>query len=326
MAIDPLRRLVAVCVATTLPYLPAIAVDLPDKSATPPKPVLLPGEYPVTTFDLARGLGTRWRSCIGHTTFGPGIAPEDLEVTYVKENSIRIAIKGTGDELICGGFYVPALRNIAHKTVFRFYDANRWSFEDIDKLSNLRTLATPAPAGQSSGPAPAPSFGSVTTASAAQISKCVSADGRTSYTEGPCPDKGAKQQSVAPGPAALNAPVLPTVQHGLWKLKVNQNGNESQSEYCGDPLERVADEVAQIASAQQLGCTARTASSAPRNFSVIVDCPDDRVSADGGRRIQKGQASLSLVSPTPQSFTLNMQATSRNYRESVQGVRVGNCD
>jgi hypothetical protein len=245
-------------------------------------------------------------------------------VTYVKENSIRIAIKGTGDALVCNGFYTPPMRDLANKTVFRFYDANRWSFEDIDKRTNLRALATPASAGQSSRPAPAPTPAPsrVAASSSTQIFKCVGTGGKVTYTATPCPDKtNPRQQGAAPA----SAPALPTVQRGLWKLKSNHNGSESQSDHCGDPLENFAMQLRQISQVQKMGCTARTASSAPRNFSMIVDCPTDWVSADGSQSRKKGQTNMSLDSPTPQSFTMNLRSTSSDVRETVQGVRVGSC-
>ncbi len=320
-----LFRFAAICIAAASPLLVAHAADPSDKGASLPKPVLLPGEYAVTRFDLTRGMGQKWHSCLGHTTIAPGIAPGDLEVTYVQENSIKIAIKGTGDALICRGFYIPPMRELAHKTVFRFYDANRWNFDDIDRRANLRALAPPPLAGSYSGPVPAPAPASApapVASSTMPFSKCVGTDGKITYMEGPCPNSS---KSAASGTAPGNTPALPAVQPGLWKIKVNRNGNENQTDHCGDPLENIAREISQAPSVRDLGCESRASSSAARSYSMVVDCPADRVSADGSRSVKKGQTTLSVTSPTQQSVTVSVSSTQSGLRETMQGVRVGNC-
>ncbi len=134
-------------IASVFAAIPHFAVH--SAEPVPSKPTLLPGEYPVGNFDLYRGSGRKMHGCM-FVAFGPGIKPEDLDVKYVKENSVEIAIKGTSDVLLCSGFYAPGRRSSAPLATFRFYDANRWTFEDIDKRANLRALATPMP--QSSPP------------------------------------------------------------------------------------------------------------------------------------------------------------------------------
>jgi hypothetical protein len=253
----------------------------PAKAQTP-GPVLLPGEYAVSRFDFARGSGTTLHSCAGHVTIGPGIGPSDLEVTYVKENSIRIALKGTSDAMLCMGFYAPARRRLAEGTVFRFYDANRWSFEDIDRRANLRAQATQAVAQMRSGRPAASAW-------------------------------------------LAGAPPLPNMMDGRWSLAVTVNGRSEQREECGDPLAMVKQQVSELAAVEELGCSARTASSGARNFSLVVDCPADRVDANGSRFVRKGQATLIVTSPTPQSFSMTAAAPAMNYRETVDAVRVGDC-
>lgn len=325
------RRIAQIFFLVVLPVMTAHAAEsTKSNNATPPKPVLLPGEYAVSRFDLARGSGTNWRSCIGTTTIGPGIAPTDLEVTYVKENSFRIAIKGTGDAIVCRGFYAPTTRELAHMTIIRFYDANRWTFEDIDKRTNLRARATPASVGQSGpaptpGPAPAPAptpWSSTPSSSSSQILKCVGPDGRVTYTATPCPGtKEQKPQSTVSG----GLPVPPTVQHGRWKIKFRSNGDASEFEECGNPLEKIASEFQTLPQVKQKGCTFRTASPSPRNVSVSVDCPVDWVSADGSQSIMKGQTNTTIDSPTPQSFSMSMRSTARGTQDTIQGTRIGDC-
>lgn len=88
-------------------------------------------------FDLARGKGPHHGSCT-FARFGPGIVPDDLEVTYVEVNSIKISIKGTRDALWCGNYYGDSSRAYVHRTELVFFDGTRWGFEDIDRRSGLR--------------------------------------------------------------------------------------------------------------------------------------------------------------------------------------------
>lgn len=295
-------------------------------------------EISAQTFDLTRGSGAKQRSCMGATVFGPGIGPEDLEVTYVKYNSIKFAIKGTEDSILCGGFYIPSLREIARNATFRFSDGTTWTFEDIDKRTNLRALATPVPAAQSNGPAPSPPpnfvFGKDVTGPApaptsnraiGRLNKCV-ANGKVLYTDGDCP-KGTTPERSAPGTASGNAPILPTLQRGSWKLNININGNTTLSDYCGDPLEWISQYVSEdLDAARNFGCTVRTTFSAPGSYRIVVDCPSDGVSENGSRRVQKGRTELNVFSPSAQSITYDFTRTAGNSRQIVQGTRVGSCN
>ena len=131
-----MRRLLIASVLAAIPFFTAQSAE-----PLPCNPTLLPGEYADCNFDLYRGSGTKFSGCM-FVAFGPGIKPEDLDVRYVKENSFEIAIKGTNDVLVCNGFYSPGRRSSAPYANFRFYDANRWTFDDIDKRANVRGLAT----------------------------------------------------------------------------------------------------------------------------------------------------------------------------------------
>lgn len=101
------------------------------------KPSPLAADAAIGIFDLARGKGPHHGSC-NFARFGPRIVPEDLEVTYVEVNSIKISIKGTRDALWCGDYYADSRRAWVHQTELVFYDGTRWGFEDIDRRSGLR--------------------------------------------------------------------------------------------------------------------------------------------------------------------------------------------
>ena len=92
---------------------------------------------------LERGSGAKITSC-AVVVFAPNVKPDDLEVNYVKHNSVRIAVKGTGDYILCPGFYAPARRNLAHSSTLRFSDGTVWKFDDLDKRGNLRAQAVSA--------------------------------------------------------------------------------------------------------------------------------------------------------------------------------------
>ena len=152
------------------------------------------------------------------------------------------------------------------------------------------------------------------------------ANGKVTYTDGDCP-KGTTQERSVSGAASGNAPVLPRVQRGSWKLNFNIDGNTTLSDYCGDPLERISQDMSEgPEAALKLGCTVRATSSAPGNFRLVVDGPSDGVSEDGSRRVQKGRTELNVFSPSAQSFTYHLTRTVGNSRQSVQGTRVGSCN
>lgn len=239
-----------------------------------PKPVA--DALAVGLFNLSRGTGTKTGSC-AFVTFGPRISPPDVEVSYVEHNSIRLAVRGTRDSLLCTGFYIPALRRVAHQAEFRFYDGSSWTFEDIDRRTNLRarvlaaTLAAPAP------------------------------DVRA---------------------AALAMPPLPALEPGLWQIKNDVNGQRAEQQHCGDPLEEITREISRVGITG--ACTIQSATPSQRTVSLVVECRD-RVSRDGSTTVREGRTDFSLASPTPQSFTLQVNRTRKGYRQTVQGTRLGKC-
>jgi hypothetical protein len=271
----------------------------------PSRPTLLPGEYPVATFDLYRGSGKKVHGCM-FVAFGPGIKPDDLEVKYVKENSVEISIKGTGDALVCSGFYSPGRRTSALAATFRFYDANRWTFEDIDQRAHLRALATPLPqTSQSPGARPR------------DAARCV-VDGAV-YPDYMCPQELQAPVAAAQAePEVESSPRLPDMQPGRW----NFTGGER--ELCGDPFMNIRGELGRVAELQKMGCSVTSTSTGPRTMAVVVDCPATAVSADGSRMVLAGRTSISVTSPTPQIFTLDLQARD-GKRHHVRGVRAGDC-
>ncbi len=291
-------------IASVFAAIPHFAVH--SAEPVPSKPTLLPGEYPVGNFDLYRGSGRKMHGCM-FVAFGPGIKPEDLDVKYVKENSVEIAIKGTSDVLLCSGFYAPGRRSSAPLATFRFYDANRWTFEDIDKRANLRALATPMP---QSSPPTGPRPGDY-------VGRCV-VDG-VLYPDSACPKGATKdRQKLAAAPERKpDAPRLPEVQPGRWKFT-------GEPEHCGDPLENIRRELAASEEVRKLGCAVTTSSAGPRSVSLVVDCPATAVSADGSRTIERGRTSVSVSSPNPQSLILELQMRD-GQRRRVTGARVGDC-
>ena len=178
-------------------------------------------------------------------------------------------------------------------------------------------------------------------ANAQGIHKCVSKDGKTSYSADPCP--GSKE-IVAPGrqptppaakgadakkdstarPAGGSVVAFPELQPGKWKLRVTRKGRTNDNETCGDPIDgmrREVQEYSDVAKAKW-GCTMTTNQSAPRSVRIVYDCPSDR--SPEGRPVQKGRWELSLVSPTPQAFRLDMTSTT-DGPYSMDGTRVGEC-
>jgi hypothetical protein len=63
-------------------------------------------------YDLMRGAGANTHNCLG-LRLGPEISLTDIDLVYVKHNSIKLRIKGTADSVLCVGFFSPArLRNL----------------------------------------------------------------------------------------------------------------------------------------------------------------------------------------------------------------------
>ena len=86
-------------------------------------------------------------------------------------------------------------------------------------------------------------------ADAQSIHKCVGKDGKTAYSNEPCP--GSKEIEVSRPPAVkgadarkdsaarppeAGAAVFPELKTGKWKLRVVSKGRTRDSEMCGDPI------------------------------------------------------------------------------------------
>jgi hypothetical protein len=151
----------------------------------------------------------------------------------------------------------------------------------------------------------------------AQAYKCV-VDGKTLYTDSPCP-KGAKIQTQSSQGASSAAGAMPTVPNGLWKIRGNINGTDSESEICGNPLNRILES---IQPAQSLGCTNQITSPRPNTTKLIVDCAADRAAADGSARVSKGRTEVTIILRSPQSFTMEAIRSGGSYRETADATRV----
>ncbi len=166
-------------------------------------------------------------------------------------------------------------------------------------------------------------------AHAQSIHKCVGKDGKTSYSNDPCP--GSKE-IAAPPPAAKGADAraatgpsgIPEMQPGKWKLSVTRgtDGRTRDNETCGDPIDGFRQEVQTYAANTKWGCTMTTSGSGTRSVNVVYDCPSDR--SPDGRPVQKGRWELSLVSASPQAFRIEMKATDRSAYV-MEGNRIGDC-
>ncbi len=172
-------------------------------------------------------------------------------------------------------------------------------------------------------------------ANAQSIHKCVGKDGKTSYSNEPCP--GSKEIQVAPppavkgaeakkgssaSPAAAGASILPEMQAGKWKMRFTGGRRSGENEMCGDPIESFRREVQEYAATTKWGCTMTTSPSGPRSVTVVYDCPSDR--APDGRPVSKGRSELSVVSASPQAFRIEMKSTVYpGY--VVEATRIGDC-
>jgi len=123
---------------------------------------------------------------------------------------------------------------------------------------------------------------------------------------------------------AARAAELPTVQDGKWVLKGKVNGEPHETTLCGNPLDKVAAAIAAARDMEQLGCRVRVASPVPRTTSVVVDCPADRASADGSRRVTKGTTELTVNSGSMHSVMIDLRRA--GHHETVDAERVGACD
>ncbi|MGH7185382.1 MAG: DUF4124 domain-containing protein [Pseudomonadota bacterium] len=177
-------------------------------------------------------------------------------------------------------------------------------------------------------------------AGAQTIHKCVGKDGKTTYSADPCPGskeivapsrpsappaaKGADaKKESAERPAAAGPSVFPEMQAGQWKLRTTKAGRVRDSEMCGDPIDGMRREIQEYAASTKWGCTMSTSASGPRSVNIVYDCPSDR--SPDGRPVQKGRWELSVVSPTPQAFRIDMKSTA-DGAYSMEGSRIGNCN
>ena len=176
-------------------------------------------------------------------------------------------------------------------------------------------------------------------AGAQTLHKCVGKDGKIAYSADPCPGskeiappsppsappavKGAdaKKESAA-RPAAAGPSVIPEMQGGQWKLRTTKRGRVRDNEMCGDPIDGFREEVQAYSANTKWGCTMTTNPSGPRSVIVVYDCPSDR--SPDGRPVQKGRWELSVVSPTPQAFRIDMKSTA-DGTYSMEGARTGEC-
>jgi hypothetical protein len=174
-------------------------------------------------------------------------------------------------------------------------------------------------------------------ADAQSIHKCVGKDGKTAYSNAPCPGSkeigasgrppavqgaDAMKESSA-RPAAASASVFPEMQAGKWKLRVTREGRTRDDETCGDPIDGMRREVQEYAANTKWGCTMTTSASGPRSVRVVYDCPSDR--SPDGRAVSKGRSEFSVVSASPQAFRIEMKSTV--YPGYVaEGTRIGDCE
>jgi len=150
------------------------------------------------------------------------------------------------------------------------------------------------------------------------MNKCV-VNGKTVYQEAACP-QGSVQKPMAAGAAGPSgAATLPAIQAGLWQ--VSEPG-ASPRQICGDPLRDMALELEMAAETRRLGCTVDVMSPGPRSVAVLVNCPNRN--SKGGGRFEAGKSGYTVISPTPQSYSVEMLYPD-GRRRITNGVRFGNC-
>lgn len=168
------------------------------------------------------------------------------------------------------------------------------------------------------------------------IHKCVGKDGKTAYSNAPCPGskeiqagspppaaKGADaRKDSSARPAAAGASAIPEMQPGKWKMRYAKEGRAKDSEICGDPMDGFRSEVLSYTSNTKWGCTMTTNAAGPRSVNVVYDCPSDR--SPDGRPVQKGRWEMLLVSASPQAFRIEMKSTS-DPAYVMEGTRIGDC-
>lgn len=299
-------------------------------------------------YDLDRGIGSRIHGCM-HVAVAPGIKPDDVNIVYVKHNSIKVEIRGSEDSLLCMGFYAPARRKTAELANFRFQDGTVWKFDEIAKRSNLRALAdpedpkrlnevTPASVSRSGvGYVQAPllsadlqragfrSDGSLAFFRVA-MTKCV-VEGKVLYTDGNCPGGPSAKSAAKPGASSSTvASSIPILQRGIWKATVNKNGKVTSEELCHDPMSAFTRMIRESEQLRSAGCRLNTTSKGAGNYNLVVDCPADWTSPDGSQSVRKGKIDIDINVPSPHQFSGTVSSTRDNVRMNVQASRVGNCN
>ena len=116
---------------------------------------------------------------------------------------------------------------------------------------------------------------------------------------------------------------LPVVQRGEWILKSKVDGRPHEARLCGNPLDRVAAAIAAAHEAGKLGCRVSIEQPQPRTVNVSVDCPADRVSADGAHRVRKGSVWLGINAASMRSVWIDLRRDGRH--ESIHAERTGEC-
>ena len=178
-------------------------------------------------------------------------------------------------------------------------------------------------------------------ADAQGIHKCVGKDGKTAYSNEPCPGSkevgasgvspavqgaNAKKESSA-RPAGAGASILPEMQAGKWKLRVTREGrgrrgaSAKDSETCGDPIDGFSREVQEYAANTKWGCTMTTNPSGPRSVRIVYDCPSDGSPVG---MVTKGRSEISLDSASPQAFRIEIRSTV-DAALVMEGTRIGDC-
>jgi len=117
---------------------------------------------------------------------------------------------------------------------------------------------------------------------------------------------------------------LPIVQPGQWVLKGKVDGQPRETKICGNPLDKVAAAIAAARETEKLGCSVRIETPVPRTVNVAVECPADRASADGSRRVRKGTVELSVNAASMHSVWIDLRRA--GHRETVNAERVGDCN
>ena len=148
--------------------------------------------------------------------------------------------------------------------------------------------------------------------------KCI-VDGKTVYMDGECP-RGSVQKPIAeriPPKASAQGdaaalPRLPDLQRGQWKM----SGTGEWSS-CGHPLDSLYKEYEEFGKLREMGCSVDVTSPGARSVAVAVVCPENS-------RIGKVDTAFTLVSPNPQSFSVE-SVSSRGKSKTLNGVRIGEC-